>query len=170
MSLDRILQQITTTTNLNILDQTLETSLPKESRDTLLSSPLASGQDPLKILDLTQNNCISSRLSVTKIAVHLQVITTFLPEQARLAPRTSDCVSEGNLSIWALQWQRVFLFARIMGCPATVQPLFNLVPHIICHHNPSCFPASCVVASQPSAACPRHSHCKRLNSPVRPHL
>ncbi|KAF7315717.1 PCI domain-containing protein [Mycena indigotica] len=105
MSLDRILQEITTTTNLNTLHQTLETSLPKESRDTLLSSPLASGQDPLKILDLTQNNCISCSS------------TERYQDFARLAPERVTALAKG-IYRYGLSNGRVFSFSL---------PLFNLV-------------------------------------------
>jgi COP9 signalosome complex subunit 3 len=55
LSLDRILNDITTTNNLGALNHTLKNGLPKESRETILSSPLASGQDPLTVLDMRQN-------------------------------------------------------------------------------------------------------------------
>jgi COP9 signalosome complex subunit 3 len=55
LSLDRLLTEITTTNNFSTLNHTLKNGLPKESRETILSSALASGQDPLMILDMRQN-------------------------------------------------------------------------------------------------------------------
>ncbi|KAF7307639.1 PCI domain-containing protein [Mycena indigotica] len=174
MSLDRILQEITTATNLNTLHQTLKTGLPKESRDTILSSPLASGQDPLNILDLTQNTlgvlyilCVlfqmtwsithhafrAARLSVTNIAVHPQVITTFcatfLPEQARLAPERVTALAKGiyryGLSNGSTSWAVQPLFNLLTRYPPDTSYLTTIHP---------VFLQACVVASQPSAALP----------------
>jgi COP9 signalosome complex subunit 3 len=54
-TLDGILNQITTSNNLVALSHTLRNILPKEVRDTILSSPLSSGQDPLSVLDVRVN-------------------------------------------------------------------------------------------------------------------
>jgi hypothetical protein len=54
-SLDAILHQITTSNNTVTLNQTIRTALPKESREMILAGPLASGQDPLSILDIQVN-------------------------------------------------------------------------------------------------------------------
>jgi COP9 signalosome complex subunit 3 len=54
-SLDGILNQITTSNNISALNHTLRNSLPKEARETILASPLASGQDPLSVLDMRAN-------------------------------------------------------------------------------------------------------------------
>jgi COP9 signalosome complex subunit 3 len=54
-SLDTILTQITTSNSAVALNHTLRNSLPKDARDTILSSVLASGQDPLTVLDMREN-------------------------------------------------------------------------------------------------------------------
>ena len=54
-SLDAIINQITTATNPMALNYTFRTAIPKESRDTILASALAGGQDPLGVLDMRQN-------------------------------------------------------------------------------------------------------------------
>ena len=55
VSLDNIINQITTSNNILVLNHTLRNAIPKESRDTIFSSPLAGGQDPLSVLDMKQN-------------------------------------------------------------------------------------------------------------------
>lgn len=55
VSLDSIINQITTATNAVTLNHNLRNTIPKESRDTILSSALAGGQDPLGVLDMRQN-------------------------------------------------------------------------------------------------------------------
>jgi COP9 signalosome complex subunit 3 len=55
VSLDSIINQITTSNNPAALNHNLRNAIPKESRDTILSSPLAGGQDPLTVLDMRQN-------------------------------------------------------------------------------------------------------------------
>lgn len=54
-SLDGILTQITISNNVQALSHTLRHSLPKDARDTILASSLASGQDPLSVLDMKTN-------------------------------------------------------------------------------------------------------------------
>ena len=55
MSLDTILNQITTSNNPAALNHTLRNAIPKESRDTILASALPGAQDPLSVLDMRQN-------------------------------------------------------------------------------------------------------------------
>jgi COP9 signalosome complex subunit 3 len=111
-SLDGILNQITTTNNYAMLNHTLRNSMHKDIRDTILASPLASGQDPLSVLDLRTNTLgvlyimfvlhigqcdpdlidrRSARLNTsTSAPPSMQVIQDFCryftPEQARYAP------------------------------------------------------------------------------------
>lgn len=54
-SLDDVLHQLTTSTNLNNLHHYLKSFAPKESRDIILASTLSSGQDPLSVLDPQRN-------------------------------------------------------------------------------------------------------------------
>jgi COP9 signalosome complex subunit 3 len=55
VSLDNIINQITTANNAAVLNHTLRNAIPKESRETIFSSALAGGQDPLAVLDMRQN-------------------------------------------------------------------------------------------------------------------
>lgn len=54
-SLDTILNQITTSNSSAALAHTLRNAIPKEARETILSSMLSGGQDPLSVLDVRQN-------------------------------------------------------------------------------------------------------------------
>jgi len=54
VSLDSIINEITTANNASMLHM-LRNAIPKESRETILSSTLAGGQDPLTVLDMRQN-------------------------------------------------------------------------------------------------------------------
>ena len=54
-SLDDVLNRITTSDNLSSLNGFLKSFTPKESRETILSSTLGSGQDPLDVLDPQRN-------------------------------------------------------------------------------------------------------------------
>ncbi|KAF7302354.1 PCI domain-containing protein [Mycena chlorophos] len=158
MSLDRILQEITTTTNVAALNQTLKNSLPKESRDTILSSALASGQDPLSILDARQNTLgalyiLSARLNTPNAAVPPEFIklfcARFLPEQARLAPERVTLLAKGivkyAVSNGVLSWAIGPLLDLLMRYPPDTSYLTTI--HTI-------FLNTCVVAQQPSAALP----------------
>ena len=55
MSLDTIINQITTANSPATLNHTLHNGLPKESHDAILKSTLPGTQDPLSILDMCQN-------------------------------------------------------------------------------------------------------------------
>ncbi|KAI9058652.1 hypothetical protein FKP32DRAFT_1596958 [Trametes sanguinea] len=104
-SLDDVLNQITTTNNLNSLNHYLKTFAPKESRDTILASILATGQDPLSVLDPQRNTLgylyiLSARLySASTPTPTLSVIEDFCsqfdPEQARLAPDRVTFLAKG---------------------------------------------------------------------------
>lgn len=56
VSIDNIVHQVTTSNNAVALNHTIKSILPKETRDLILSGPLASGQDPLYVLDFRQNS------------------------------------------------------------------------------------------------------------------
>ena len=54
-SLDALVDEITNTTNMGTLSQHLRNFAVKEVREMILASPLASGQDPLGVLDARAN-------------------------------------------------------------------------------------------------------------------
>ncbi|KAJ7722564.1 hypothetical protein DFH07DRAFT_856847 [Mycena maculata] len=158
LSLDRILGEITTTNNLSALNHTLKNGLPKESRETILSSPLASGQDPLSVLDLRQNTLgvlyiLSARLHATNAPVGGDVITAFcrkfLPDQARHAPERVTILARGIVkfanayqnSLWAVTPLRDLItrYPYDSSFLTTIHPLFL---------------QTCIAASQPTAALP----------------
>ncbi|KAJ7126567.1 hypothetical protein C8R43DRAFT_1028476 [Mycena crocata] len=162
LSLDRILTEITTTNNLAALNHTLKNGLPKESRETILSSPLASGQDPLTVLDLRQNTLgvlyiLSARLNTTNASVPpslvLDFCETFVPDQARYAPDRvtmlakgiERCAHQQNNPSWAV----VPLYNLLSRYPPNLSYL-TTVHHIFLH--------ACLKANQPTAALPILSH------------
>lgn len=49
--IDTLLTQITTSNNVVALNHTFKTAISRETREILLSSSLANGQDPLAFLD-----------------------------------------------------------------------------------------------------------------------
>ncbi|KAJ7064715.1 hypothetical protein C8F01DRAFT_1080997 [Mycena amicta] len=171
ISLDRILNEITTTNNLSALNHTLKNSLPKESRDTILSSPLASGQDPLTVLDLRQNTLgvlyilwaislpqfassstsRSARLTIANAPIPPNVITsfcmTFLPEQARLAPERVTLLARGIVKyaghLGSISWAVGPLYHLLNRYPPDTSYLTTIHP---------IFLQACIAANQPSAA------------------
>ncbi|KAG6819781.1 hypothetical protein H0H93_008696 [Arthromyces matolae] len=96
MSLDAVLNQITTSNNADALNSYLKSNLSKDTRDTILASLLSSGQDPLTVLDMRQNTLgvlwiLAARLSIPTVTPpNWQLVQefchTFIPEEARLAP------------------------------------------------------------------------------------
>ncbi|KAL7278794.1 hypothetical protein ACG7TL_007803 [Trametes sanguinea] len=104
-SLDDVLNQITTTNSPSSLNHYLRTFAPKESRDTILASILASGQDPLSVLDPQRNTLgylyiLSARLHSTSsptptLSVIEDFCSQFDPEQARLAPDRVTLLAKG---------------------------------------------------------------------------
>ncbi|KAJ7207529.1 hypothetical protein GGX14DRAFT_455661 [Mycena pura] len=157
LSLDRILHEITTTNNLQALNHTLKNGLPKESRETILSSPLAGGQDPLAILDLRQNTLgvlyiMSARLNATNAPVALDMVLsfcqTFLPEQARLAPERVTLLAKGIVrlaSMHTMSWAVTPLYHLLNRYPHNLSYLTTIHP---------IFLQTCLVANQPTAALP----------------
>ncbi|KAJ7447159.1 hypothetical protein FB451DRAFT_1290471 [Mycena latifolia] len=158
LSLDRILNEITTTNNLAALNHTLKNGLPKESRETILSSALASGQDPLAILDMRQNTLgvlyiLSARLNATNAPVHPPFVASFcqefLPEQARYAPERVTLLAKGivrlahyhNNPSWAISP----LFDLLTRYPPDLSYLTTIHP---------IFLQTCLTANQPAAALP----------------
>ncbi|KAJ7726352.1 hypothetical protein B0H16DRAFT_1592608 [Mycena metata] len=162
LSLDRILNDITTTTNLASLNHTLKNGLPKESRETILSSPLASNQDPLTILDMRQNTLgvlyiMSARLNTTNAPVPPNLVTNFchnfLPEQARLAPERVTMLAKGIMR----------LASQHNNISWAVDPLQNLLAryppdrsYLTTIH--PIFLQTCLMANQPTAALPVLRH------------
>ncbi|KAG6845052.1 hypothetical protein H0H87_001389 [Tephrocybe sp. NHM501043] len=125
--LDTILTQITTTNNAGALNHTLRTTLPKETRDTILAGMLGSGQDPLSVLDMRENTVgvlwiLAARVSTTTNAPPhweqlLEFCATFVPEHARLAPDRVSALARGIVAC-----------ANASANPkAAVQPLALLV-------------------------------------------
>ncbi|KAF7347207.1 PCI domain-containing protein [Mycena venus] len=158
LSLDRILNDITTTNNLQALNHTLKNGLPKESRETILSSPLASGQDPLSVLDLRQNTLgvlyiMSARLNATNAPVQPNAVTTFcqtfLPEQARLAPERVSLLAKGIVRLGQqhnnMSWAIPPLYHLLTRYPPDLSYLTSF--HYI-------FLQACLIANQPAAALP----------------
>ncbi|KAF7304915.1 PCI domain-containing protein [Mycena kentingensis (nom. inval.)] len=156
LSLDRILNEITTNTNLNTLNNILKTSLPKESRDTILSSALASGQDPLAVLDVHQNTLgvlyiLSARLNVANAPVPFPVIAAFCenfsPQQARLAPERVTLLAKGIQRFaaqnGALSWAVKPLHDLLTRYPPDTSYLTAIHP---------IFVQICIMANRPSAA------------------
>ncbi|KAF8066863.1 hypothetical protein FPV67DRAFT_1417482 [Lyophyllum atratum] len=126
-SLDSIINQITTSNNVAALNHTLRNAIPKESRDTILSSPLANNQDPLTILDMRENTLgvlyiLAARLNTPNApAPPLQLIRefchTFIPEHARLAPDRVTALAKGIVHL-----------ANSMSSPTiAIEPLSDLV-------------------------------------------
>ncbi|KAF5383247.1 hypothetical protein D9615_004842 [Tricholomella constricta] len=128
-SLDSILTQITTSNSPGALNHTLRNALPKESRDTILASALASGQDPLSVLDVRENTLgvlyiLAARLNTPSAGTPpppwplIQAFCrSFIPEQARLAPDRVTALAKGIAS----------LAASMSNPKAAVQPLSDLV-------------------------------------------
>ncbi|CAK5265621.1 unnamed protein product [Mycena citricolor] len=158
LSLDRILHEITTSTNLQALNSTLKNGLPKESRETILSSPLGSGQDPLSVLDVRQNTLgvlylLSARLNMTNAPVPPHTVVafcqSFIPEQARLAPERVTLLARGIQKL-----------SHHMGNPSwAIHPLLQLLTHyptdlsFLTTIHPI-FLQVCIAANQPTAALP----------------
>ncbi|KAJ7135304.1 hypothetical protein C8R46DRAFT_1114206 [Mycena filopes] len=162
LSLDRILNEITTTTNLASLNHTLRNGLPKESRETILSSPLASAQDPLLVLDMRENTLgvlyiMSARLNTTNAPVPPNLVTNFcqnfLPEQARMAPERVTMLAKGITRL-ATQHNNISW---------AVNPLSNLLSRyppdrtFLTTIHPL-FLQTCLMANQPTAALPVLRH------------
>ncbi|KAF8215703.1 hypothetical protein K438DRAFT_1954409 [Mycena galopus ATCC 62051] len=158
LSLDRILNEITTTNNLQALNLTLKNGLPKESRETILSSPLASGQDPLSVLDLRQNTLgvlyiMSARLNTTNAPVAPQAVIafcqTFLTEQARLAPERVTLLARGIVRLAQqhnnMSWAVGPLGSLLTRYPPDLTYLTTIHP---------IFLQTCLIANQPAAALP----------------
>lgn len=55
ISLDRVLTEITSTSNIHTLNQALRSFAPKDVRESVLSSLLPGGQDPLNSLDIQRD-------------------------------------------------------------------------------------------------------------------
>ncbi|KAJ7508411.1 hypothetical protein B0H11DRAFT_1964831 [Mycena galericulata] len=156
LSLDRILGEITTTNNILALNHTLKNGLPKESRETILSSPLASGQDPLSVLDLRQNTLgvlyiMSARLTSTNAGVAPELVMsfcqTFSPEQARVAPERVTLLAKGIVRLahayQNLLWAVTPLHYLVTRYPLDSSYLTTIHP---------IFLQTCLVAHQPTAA------------------
>ncbi|KAH7919829.1 hypothetical protein BV22DRAFT_1183035 [Leucogyrophana mollusca] len=161
VSLDLVIANITSATNASQLNSWLRGFAPKDIRETILSSFLGSGQDPLSVLDIRANTLgvlyiLSARLHMsTSERPSRRFIEDFCrnfsPEQARYAP------------------DRVTLLARGIahladGNPKfAIQPLFDLLSrysptlsHLTAIH--PIFLMACVSTRHFSAALPVLSH------------
>ncbi|KIY73672.1 hypothetical protein CYLTODRAFT_386258 [Cylindrobasidium torrendii FP15055 ss-10] len=94
-SIDNIFHHITTSNSPGALNHTIRSTLPKEGRDLILASPLASGQDPLSVLDPHTNSLgylyiLSARLHIQNAMPSWSAIDEFCNvcniEQLRFAP------------------------------------------------------------------------------------
>ncbi|KAF7340947.1 PCI domain-containing protein [Mycena sanguinolenta] len=142
LSLDRILNEITTTNN-------HRRSCP---------SPLASGQDPLSVLDMRQNTLgvlyiMSARLNTTNAPVAPQAVVTFcqsfLTEQARLAPERVTMLARGIMRLAQqhnnMSWAVAPLYNLLRRYPPDLSYLTSF------HH---IFLQVCLITNQPAAALP----------------
>jgi len=104
-SLDRVLNDITTSNNITALNHSLRNGLPKESRDAILAGALTSGIDPLAVLDMRVHTLgvlyiMAARYSVSGAPpppFHLvqEFCRSFIPEHARLAADRVSIVARG---------------------------------------------------------------------------
>ncbi|KIM38050.1 hypothetical protein M413DRAFT_448084 [Hebeloma cylindrosporum] len=125
--IDHVLGQITSSNNIANLNHTLKTGL--QSKETVLSSFLSNGQDPLQVLDVRTHTLgalyiLSSRLSAnfTNIppppwAVVEAFCRNFNPDHARLAPERVTKLAKGI--------QR--LGSHSGNLALAIQPLYHLV-------------------------------------------
>ncbi|KAI0698795.1 hypothetical protein C8Q76DRAFT_757488 [Earliella scabrosa] len=135
-SLDDVLNHITTSNNPNSLHSYLKSFAPKDMRETILASTLGSGQDPLVVLDPSQNTLgylyiLSARLqqhSNSAPTPSLDAIESFCrrfePSHARLAPDRVTLLARG-----------IVRASEASSNPKyALSPLFNLVsrypPHL----------------------------------------
>ncbi|KAF9457673.1 hypothetical protein BDZ94DRAFT_1338265 [Collybia nuda] len=162
-SLDTILNQITTTNSPVALNHTLRNSIPKEARETILSSLLSGGQDPLSVLDMRENTLgalfiLSARFHNTNAVpppwpLVQEFCHTFNPDHARLAPDRVTLLARG-ISFYADQSNNV---------KAAIQPLYDLVrrypphPSYLTTIHPI-FVMACVTSQHYSEALPILQH------------
>ncbi|TCD64034.1 hypothetical protein EIP91_004668 [Steccherinum ochraceum] len=109
VTLDHILEDITTTQDPKALSDKLKHFTPREARDTILASTLSSGQDPLSVLDPATNTIgylyiLAARLSVQASQMpSLRVIEEFCsgfnPEYARHAPERMTALARGIVRV-----------------------------------------------------------------------
>ncbi|RPD63474.1 hypothetical protein L227DRAFT_497116 [Lentinus tigrinus ALCF2SS1-6] len=104
-SLDDVVQHITSSNNPSTLKAYLNSFAPKESRETILASTFAGGQDPLALLDPSRNTLgylyiLSARLNspvgaTPSLAVIESFCSNFDPKQARCAPDRVTLLARG---------------------------------------------------------------------------
>ncbi|KAH8076002.1 hypothetical protein BXZ70DRAFT_963485 [Cristinia sonorae] len=109
VTLDQIVQEITTTDDAKVLNDKLRHLSPRESRDTILSGALTGGQDPLSVLDPERNTIgclyiLAARLHATPAqAPSMRVVeefcSRFTPEHARLAPERVTQLTKGIIRL-----------------------------------------------------------------------
>ncbi|KAK7438016.1 hypothetical protein VKT23_018185 [Stygiomarasmius scandens] len=114
ISVDDLVQAITSTTNINVLANNLRSGAHKDVREVLLASALSTGQDPLDILHPSNNTLgvlyiLSARLNAPtntgvpppSWALLTQFCNTFIPEQARLASERMTLLAKGIIRLAA---------------------------------------------------------------------
>ncbi|KAJ4490204.1 hypothetical protein J3R30DRAFT_3419999 [Lentinula aciculospora] len=151
-SIDGLVQQITTSDDLEALAHTLRTpgASGRDVREFILASSLSSGQDPLSVLDLRINTLgvlyiLSARLNIylnaqsgvqrPPWAIVRQFCEIFDPEQARLVPErmvmfakslTRYAQDEGNLKL-AIP----LLYSIVTRLPSTHSTLTPIHPILL---------------------------------------
>ncbi|KAF5366187.1 hypothetical protein D9758_005676 [Tetrapyrgos nigripes] len=147
-SLDTIVHHVTTATDLYALAHHLRTAINKDVREVILASTLSSGQDPLQILDLSNNTLgvlyiLSARLNaptntgvpVPPWGILTQFCNTFIPEQARLAPERMYLLAKGIVrlaaSIHNVKQSIPLLFAIVNRFPPTPSTLTAIHPLLV---------------------------------------
>ncbi|KAJ4495800.1 hypothetical protein C8J55DRAFT_553560 [Lentinula edodes] len=138
-SIDGLIQQITTSNNLEALAHTLRTSgaSGRDVREFILASSLSSGQDPLSVLDIRNNTLgvmyiLSARLHMyfnaqsgvqrPPWATVVQFCDNFDPEQARLAPERMIMLAK-SLTRYALDQGNLKLAIPLLYSLATRLPI-----------------------------------------------
>ncbi|EGO03156.1 hypothetical protein SERLA73DRAFT_174596 [Serpula lacrymans var. lacrymans S7.3] len=163
LSLDSLLVHITTSSSPHTLNQTLRNCAPKDVRETILSSFLGGGQDPLTLLDIRSHTLgvlyiLSARLNTSiSLPPPLQYVEdfcrSFSPEQARYAPDRVTLLAKG-----------IACFSETIGNPkCAITPLYSLVErysptpsHLTTVHR--IFLSACVSTRHFTAALPVLSH------------
>ncbi|KAJ3736692.1 hypothetical protein DFJ43DRAFT_518661 [Lentinula guzmanii] len=138
-SIDGLVQQITTSNNLEALAHTLRTSgtSGRDVREFILASSMSSGQDPLSVLDLRNNTLgvmyiLSARLNIylnaqsgvqrPPWAIVTQFCEIFDPEQARLAPERIVMLAK-SLTRYAQEQGKLKLAIPLLYSLATRLPI-----------------------------------------------
>ncbi|KAF9553594.1 hypothetical protein CPC08DRAFT_224462 [Agrocybe pediades] len=128
-TIDLVVSQITTSNNIESLSYNFKTAINRDINESVLSSALANGQDPLSVLDLRTHTLgvlyiLSARLHANfsqypppQWQIVQDFCANFIPEHARLAPDRVSKLAKGI--------QRA---AALLGTPSSaIYPLLDLV-------------------------------------------